>query len=219
MNNKYSYKTFAIVLISLIVAVYTFIQANDEIIIHWDINGNADGYAPKEIILMLPFMIPLVDCLIVWISNMDPRKNNMQKSASGIQVVRFIVAAILFVCTLLTCIETLYPKTLNIEVIVPCFVGIMIMIIGNILPKIRSNYTIGIRNPWTLHSDIVWQKTQRFSGRLWFVCGIAICLFSVTPYFSHLVMLVMIFFIIILPNLYAYYLYQKMRKENNYDRN
>ena len=157
MKNKYSYKTFVIALISLIVAVYTFIQANDEIIIHWDINGNADGYAPKEIILMLPFMIPLVDCFIVWISNMDPRKNNMQKSASGIQVVRFIVAAILFVCTLLTCIETLYPKTLNIEVIVPCFVGIMIMIIGNILPKIRSNYTIGIRNPWTLHSDIVWQ--------------------------------------------------------------
>ena len=59
MKNKYSYKTFVIALISLIVAVYTFIQANDEIIIHWDINGNADGYAPKEIILMLPFMIPL----------------------------------------------------------------------------------------------------------------------------------------------------------------
>lgn len=219
MKNKFSYKIFAVTLIALAAAVYTFIQANDEIIIHWDLNGNADGYAPKEIVLILPFLIPLIDGLIIWISQLDPRKNNMQKSASGIQTVRFIVTAILFICTILTCIETLYPKTLNIEVIAPCFVGIMIMIIGNILPKIRSNYTIGIRNPWTLHSDIVWQKTQRFSGRLWFVCGIAVCLFSVMPSFSHLLMLAMIFFIIILPNLYAYYIYRKMRKENTYDRN
>lgn len=212
MKNRYSYRIIVISVIALIFAIYTYTQANDEVVIHWDLNGAADGFAPKLILLVMPFLIPIVDWLMVLILKMEPRKNNLQKSASGYVTVRFIIAAVLFICTILTCIEALHPNALKIEMIAPFLVGIMIIFIGNILPKIHSNYTIGIRNRWTLENEMIWRKTQRLSGRLWFGGGIMICLLSLILTMNRFILLLVIFAIILFPNLYAYYLYRKMRK-------
>lgn len=212
MKNKYRNRILLITVIAMLIAAYTYFHAKDEIVIHWDFNGNADGYAPKLILLAAPLLIPLIDWLMVLIMKTEPRKNNIQKSKAGYATVRFVTAAILFTCTVFTCVEALYPKTLKIEIIAPFLVGVMIIIIGNVLPKIRSNYSVGIRNRWTLENEIIWRKTQRLSGRLWFGGGFAICMFSLSQNINRLVLLLIIFIIILFPNLYAYYLYQRMRK-------
>lgn len=217
MKNKFSYRILVMAVLTLIIVIYTYMQADDKIVIHWNLNGDADGYAPKLILFALPLLIPAVDWLMILVMRLEPRKNNMRKSAVGYHTVRFIIAALLFTCTLLTCVDTLYPKSLKIDVIAPFFVGVMIMVIGNILPKIHSNYTIGIRNRWTLENEAIWRKTQRLSGWLWFIGGIVICILSLLLTIHRLVLLFIIFTIIIFPNLYAYYLYQKMRKEKTYD--
>lgn len=217
MKNKFSYRILVMAVLTLIIVIYTYMQADDKIVIHWNLNGDADGYAPKLILFALPLLIPAVDWLMILVMRLEPRKNNMRKSAVGYHTVRFIIAALLFTCTLLTCVDTLYPKSLKIDVIAPFLVGVMIMVIGNILPKIHSNYTIGIRNRWTLENEAIWRKTQRLSGWLWFIGGIVICILSLLLTIHRLVLLFIIFTIIIFPNLYAYYLYQKMRKEKTYD--
>lgn len=217
MKNRYSYRIIVISVIALIFAIYTYTKANDEVVIHWNLNGAADGFAPKLILLAAPLLIPLIDWLMVLIMKTEPRKNNIQKSKAGYATVRFVTAAILFTCTVFTCVEALYPKTLKIEIIAPFLVGVMIIIIGNVLPKIRSNYSVGIRNRWTLENEIIWRKTQRLSGRLWFGGGIMICLLSLILTMNSFILLLVIFAIILFPNLYAYYLYRKMRKENSYD--
>ena len=55
--------------------------------------------------------------------------------------------------------------------------GILFMMIGNYLSKTRSNFFIGIRTPWTLSSDAVWQKTHRLAGKLFMLSGLTIVIF------------------------------------------
>ena len=57
--------------------------------------------------------------------------------------------------------------------IVCSILGIMFIIIGNYLPKCRRNGVVGIKIPWTLSSDENWDKTHRFAGFVWIVCGAA----------------------------------------------
>ena len=75
------------------------------------------------------------------------------------------------------------------------------------MPKCKQNYTIGIKILWTLHSEENWNRTHRFAGRLWLVCGIVIML---TGFFGG----VWAFFgitlaMIVAPVVYSYALYRK----------
>lgn len=218
MKNRYRYMMVIMVLVTMLSALYTYTQVNDEIAVHWGVNGEADGYAPKQLLLLFPFLIPALDYLLKLLFRLEPRKRNMQKSSAGYAVIRLVIGAILCVCTIFTCLEALYPKTISINIVAPFMVGIMIMIIGNVLPKIHSNYIIGIRNPWTLENEDIWRKTQRLSGRLWFGGGALICILAlVLPDWYHILLIIIIFVMILLPNLYAFYLYQQMRKEKAHD--
>ena len=185
MKNRYRYMMVIMTLLAILSALYTYTRVNDEIAVHWGRNGEADGYAPKQLLLLFPFLIPAFDLLLKLLFRLEPRKRNMLKSSSGYAVIRLVIGAILCVCTIFTCLEALYPKKININIVAPFMVGIMIMIIGNVLPKIHSNYIIGIRNPWTLENEDIWRKTQRLSGRLWFGGG-SIDLYS-RPCFTGLV--------------------------------
>lgn len=218
MKNRYRYMMVIMTLLAILSALYTYTRVNDEIAVHWGRNGEADGYAPKQLLLLLPFLIPAFDLLLKLLFRLEPRKRNMQKSSSGYAVIRLVIGAILCVCTIFTCLEALFPKKININIVAPFMVGIMIMIIGNVLPKIHSNYIIGIRNPWTLENEDIWRKTQRLSGRLWFGGGALICILAlVLPDWYSMLLIFIIFLIILLPNLYAFYLYQQMRKEKAHD--
>ena len=50
--------------------------------------------------------------------------------------------------------------------------GLMVLVLGNIMPKVRQNNTIGIKIKWTLENEENWNATHRFSGRLWVIGGI-----------------------------------------------
>ena len=93
------------------------------------------------------------------------------------------------------------------EVIMPIFIGIVFTIIGNYLPKCKQNYTIGIKIPWTLNSEENWNKTHRFAGKLWTVCGLAMIL---TGFFGGFwVSLPIVLLMVLAPFLYSYSLHRK----------
>ena len=70
----------------------------------------------------------------------------------------------------------MYPVNLgyavDISYIGGLCVGMVLIAVGNYLPKARQNYTIGIKLPWTLANEENWNRTHRFAGYLWVVCGI-----------------------------------------------
>ena len=56
--------------------------------------------------------------------------------------------------------------------------GIMFILLGNYMPRIRPNYTFGIRTPWTPASETVWKKTHRVGGYVFVLSGVIIVVCS-----------------------------------------
>ena len=119
-----------------------------------------------------------------------------------------IIISIVPVCSLI-CGVCIYGNALgykvNVENIMPVFVGVIILVLGFILPKCKQNYTVGIKLPWTLHDEENWDKTHKLAGKLWIYGGIIMTiagLFNLTFLFMAI-----IFALVIIPTGYSYWLY------------
>ena len=93
------------------------------------------------------------------------------------------------------------------EAVMPVLVGLVLTVVGNYMPKCKQNYTIGIKIPWTLHSEENWNRTHRFAGRLWVVCGLGIMVTGFLGGFWYTMSLVLL--MVLAPLLYSYLLHRK----------
>lgn len=66
--------------------------------------------------------------------------------------------------------ESLYPESIPMDNVLYGMISLLLILVGNLVPKIKSNFFMGIQTPWTLFNDTVWNKTHRL-GRKLFVFG------------------------------------------------
>lgn len=148
--------------------------------VHWGADGRADQFAEKSgawvYLMILPATVLLTSLILAVIPVIDPRKRNIETGrraylATWIGVITlytFLQGGIAF-GMLATGEDTTYSDTMVRLVIAAC--GALFLVIGNYLPKTRSNFLFGIRTPWTLSSDIAWEKTHRLAGPLFMAAG------------------------------------------------
>lgn len=95
----------------------------------------------------------------------------------------------------------------------PFLVGIMFIIMGNYMGKIRPNWFMGIRTPWTLSSDEVWNKTHRLGGKLFVLAGALLILVAFLPGSVTLVTLIIgVAAVVIIPTVYSFILFKREKK-------
>jgi uncharacterized membrane protein len=98
---------------------------------------------------------------------------------------------------------------------VPFLVGMLFVLIGNYMAKIKMNWFVGIKNPWTLSSEKVWDKTHRFGGKVFIISGLVIAFMNVLPSNWRLpVFIVTILMMTFGVFLYSYLLFNKEKKQN-----
>ena len=98
-------------------------------------------------------------------------------------------------------------KAVDALLLMPLVMGVLFLIIGNYMPKCKQNYTIGIKIPWTLDNEENWNKTHRFAGFLWVICGIAIMITGFLG--SFWIFLPIALLMVIAPIVYSYLLHKK----------
>ena len=101
---------------------------------------------------------------------------------------------------------------LNTGRIVLVFLGLLFAVTGNYMPKVRRNYSVGIKLPWTMSDDENWHKTHRMAAPVWVVCGlllIVLGLIGSTSWLAFVVIMVMVF----LPTVYSFALHLKKKKQ------
>ena len=101
---------------------------------------------------------------------------------------------------------------MNVQIIVPLLIGLLMVIIGNWLPKCKQTYTLGIKLPWTLENEDNWNRTHRFAGPVWVVCGLVIMLCSLIGGAFLWVMLAAFLVMIFAPTVYSYLLFKRGNK-------
>jgi uncharacterized membrane protein len=151
--------------------------------IHFGFDGTPNGWAPAWIGLMLvPGLTSFVWIALRWLSQTDPRAENLQRSARAVGSIWISIVLTLTLgqgFILSHTINAPFPTPL-LQHLAPGFlIGSLLIGTGNVFGKLRSNHLIGIRSPWTLSSDRVWDQTHRFAGRS-FVLGGALLIVGAT---------------------------------------
>lgn len=141
--------------------------------IHWGVDGKIDGYATKTVgLFLLPLITIGVSALFWVIPFIEPRRANLEKSAKAYAAI-WIALVLLMAAIDVVAVAAALGADLDMTLIVFVSIGALFIVIGNYLPKVRSNYLVGIRTPWTLTSDLAWDRTHRAGGRLFVLEGIA----------------------------------------------
>ena len=157
-----------VILIMLAISGYVWSQVPDgeKVCTHWNAAGECDGYGSKFVgIFLLPIAAAGVMGLFALIPRIDPRAVHIAQSRKAYTAVW---ATMLLFCLALHTVLMLelLGRDANIGSYVPLLVGLMLVVIGSYLGRVQSNFFFGIRTPWTLSSELSWNKTHRLGGKL-----------------------------------------------------
>jgi len=177
---------------------------------HWNAKGEADGMMSRFWGL---FLFPLVSLgitvLLLAIPKIDPLKANIQKFKS--YYYGFIISFLVYFLYIyiLTLVWNLGWKFNFSQMIIPA-VGILMFIVGVLTSKAKRNFFIGIRTPWTLSSDEVWNRTHRLGGIMFKIAGIVILLLSFVSEIAIYVLLGLALGITVWLIVYSYILFRRL---------
>lgn len=163
--------------------------------------------------MFLPLIFLATYWLCVFITARDPKQKNQGKKPLTL-ILWFVPVLSLFMCAMDFALKnwTEFP----IASAFCLLFGIMFMAIGNYLPKIRQNYTMGIKVYWTYTSEENWNATHRFGGRAWFLGGLICTLAAFLPgTWSIPVFVIALLVLIPLPILYSYFYYRRQKKNGD----
>ena len=171
-----------VTILPILIGVYFWDRLPDVMATHFGTNNQADGFSSKPVAV---FGIPLLCLAVLWIGATvtanDPRKQNISPKMFSLGL--WIAPVVSLIGAAIMCSVNL-GYTADISFISGLFIGMLLIVVGNYAPKARQNYTIGIKLPWTLDNEENWNRTHRFAGYVWIVCGILIVvltLFRVLP--------------------------------------
>jgi uncharacterized membrane protein len=169
----------ALIAAMFVLAAATWSSAPEQIPVHWNAYGAVDRYGGKfEGLLLLPLLALAIYGLFLLVPKLDPGRANYEQFAAAYSTLR-IAVTLLLVSVYALLQLTIHGYAVNIGMVGPMLVGLLFIVIGNLLGKVRPNWAVGIRTPWTLSSKTSWDKTHRVGGRLFIVAGILMMVTSV----------------------------------------
>ena len=171
---------------------------------HWGFNNKIDGYSSKfTALITTPLILIFLNIFSCFMLDNDPK--NKDKNNFVITIGKATIPLVMLITFIISIFYGL-GKEINVMVIISIFVGFLLILIGNYLPKTKRNYTVGIKLPWTLNSDENWNKTHRLAGYFFILGGI---FFLFTPFIGNEYLIFINFIIIgVIPALYSFYLYK-----------
>ncbi|MCP8970840.1 SdpI family protein [Ectobacillus ponti] len=168
-------------LITIGIGVWGHFHLPDTLPIHWNWQGEVDGYGSKySVIFGFPIIAVVLYVMRVATPKLDPRKENYEKFKGSYAVI---------MNTLFTFFVIMYGIVIlngagyeiDVNTIMPVLVGLLFIILGNYMQRLKSNYFIGVRTPWALHNDEVWRYTNRVGARTFVIAGVVLIAAAFVP--------------------------------------
>lgn len=214
---EYSFKTeiwpFIILLAAIGFSLWSYPRLPAQVISHWDSNDQPNGWSSREFDVMFRFILLTgIYLLFNFMPRFDPKGERYKEFARAYLILRDLILVILFIITSATTFVNL-GYAVNIGAIIAGATGLMLVIIGNYLGKLKPNWFIGIRTPWTMSSDNVWNKTHRLGSRLIILLGLGVFFtLFLKPKLSFQILFFGLLVITVLVSGYSYILF-KNKKE------
>ncbi|MSS77118.1 SdpI family protein [Anaerococcus sp. AGMB00486] len=205
-NRKTLILTSIIILLPILIGLLLWDKLPDTMATHIGFDNEANGFSSKIFgIVGLPLILLLIHLFASVVTAKDPRKQNI--SDKMYTLVLWIIPCISIFVSAFMYLYNLGIR-LNITLFFSVFIGLIFIIIGNYLPKVRQNYTLGIKIPWTLANEENWNKTHHLAGILYIVLGIFLILATFIDLFKNLFpMLIVVIIAVLIPGIYSFLLH------------
>ena len=162
----------ALVAIAVIAGVILWNQLPDQMASHWNVNDQADDYMPKFWgIFLMPIISLGMLALFLVIPNIDPLKANIAEFRNIFNLFILLIVVFMLYVHGLTLAWNMGHQSFKMSAAMLPFLGVLFIFIGYMLRQAKRNFFIGIRTPWTLSSDTVWNKTHQLGSVLFMVSG------------------------------------------------
>ncbi len=204
-----------LILIVILAGVFLWSRLPDPMASHWNDADQVDGYMGKFWgTFLLPVMMIGLTLLFLAIPSIDPLKKNIADFRGWFNV--FIVLFNLFMAFVhgLTLAWNLGHTGIRMSVATIPAMGLLFILIGLMIRKAKRNYFIGIRTPWTLANDVVWEKTHRLGSKLFIAAGILTLLALFFPDKAFVILMVSILGASLIAVVYSYLVFRQEEKKN-----
>lgn len=206
-----------IVLLGLLIlcggfALWAYPQLPDSIATHWGLSGEPDGFSSKVWGLSFgPLTLLIILALYLAIPRLDPLRANIQKFGRAYEIFFASLGVFLAYVYFLSLWYNL-GHVFNIGTAMIPALAALFFIVGGMLKEAKRNWFVGIRTPWTMSSDIVWEKTHKLGSVLFKLLALAILLTVFFPGLSFWVIIAGAVGITVLLLVYSYVEYRKLQK-------
>ena len=215
MLKKNKWKVIISSLVILLPMIFGFILWNDlpdTLATHFGVDGKTDGFGSKAFFV---FAVPVIllgvhfVCLLVTLTDKQQKEQN-RKALSMI----FWILPMISLLVSGTMYATAFGREVDLLMLVPILLGVMLVCMGNYLPKVKQNSTLGIKVSWALRNEENWNKTHRFGGKVMVAGGFLMLFTAFLPLKAFFwAILAVIILIAFAPTVYSYLLYRKHQKE------
>lgn len=165
----------AVIAIQVIVAVYGLAVLPDTVPIHWGINGQADGYGSKWVgTILYPLLSVGIYALVRVLLVVSPRLGQQGDTLANLKLAKTILTGIILfmlIIQLVTIVESL-GIGLDVSIVITLALSVLFIFLGNYMGKVRRNFWMGVRTPWSLSNAAVWERTNRMGGWLFVAVGL-----------------------------------------------
>ncbi len=177
--NKKRILYFALMFLPLLIAVIALPFLPEKIPAHYNFAGEIDRWGSKYETLIFPLVTIGMGLFMLWMAKISAKQEEGGKNNEKIVFYTGMGLSVFF--TLEHCFSIYksfaaaesmsYAHEADINQFVCILLGISLVIMGNFMPKLRSNGIIGLRTPWSMKNDITWKKSQLFGGISFIICG------------------------------------------------
>jgi uncharacterized membrane protein len=163
MNRACWIISIALVLAALSASVLLYGRLPQRIPVHWNIRGEVDGYGSRETVFLMPAVMAGMLALFRLLPWLSPKSFEVDTFERVYLYAMTVVMALLAYLHGAILWATLHPDA-NVGRLIVGGLFVFFILLGNVMGKVRKNFYIGIRTPWTLASDRVWTDTHRLAA-------------------------------------------------------
>jgi uncharacterized membrane protein len=202
-----------IIILTFAIGIYFYPLMPDKLASHWSAQGQVNSYMPKFWgLFLMPLISVVLLALFLLIPKTDPLKENIAKFRKYFDGFIILLFLFLFYIYLLSIFWNLNLKYNMIQALMPAF-AVLFYYMGILISNAKRNWFIGIRTPWTLSSEAVWDKTHQLGGKMFKASAIIALLGMFFQQAAIFFVLIPIIFTAIYTIVFSYFQYQKEVKK------
>jgi uncharacterized membrane protein len=175
MTRIYWITAFLLVAITTAAGAWLYTSLPDQIPTHWNIRGEVDGYGGKWTLFIFPVMMVVMLALFYFLPALSPKQFEVDAFRSTYLFIMTLVIGLFAYMdgVMLYVVHQTVAKHATVDLGRAFLAGMFLFfaLMGNVIGKVRKNFYIGVRVPWTLASDRVWNDTHRLAAWVWVSAG------------------------------------------------